>query len=46
MAVICGDFGVNLPFTGNLQEISGLLYLTSTSYQCFVSYQLFMETEA
>ena len=30
MPVICGDFGGNLPFTGNLQEVSGLLYPTST----------------
>ena len=33
MPVICGDFGSNLPFTGNLQEISGLLYPTSTEFR-------------
>ena len=30
MPIICRDFGGNLPFTGNLQEVSGLLYPTST----------------
>ena len=30
MPVICWDFMGNLPFTGNLQEVSGLLYPTST----------------
>ena len=30
MPVICWDFKGNLPFTGNLQEVSGLLYPTST----------------
>ena len=32
MPVICWDFGGNLPFTGNLQEVSGLLYPTSTRF--------------
>ena len=30
MPVICWDFMGNLPFTGNLQEVYGLLYPTST----------------
>ena len=32
MPVICWDFMGNLPFTGNLQEVSGLLYPTSTAF--------------
>ena len=43
MPVICGEFGGNLSFTGNLQEVSGLLYPTSTQKSlkyCFKLIQL------